>query len=121
LLRTLDSPEHGVLVGREWGQISASLLPRVGPVQGVIPRRASDTTATLRREVHIQAELGKRDIHRSRLRILETCLWASHPRAPVKPAAGGWERVVRLKTPCHDSLPKAGPEPVNPLTSIRRR
>ncbi len=32
---------------------------------------------------------------RTPLRILESCIWAAHPRSPIKSNAGPWERVIR--------------------------
>jgi hypothetical protein len=43
----------------------------------------------------IQERLAQEGLERSPVRIIETCMWAAHPRSPVALTAGAWERVVR--------------------------
>ena len=47
----------------------------------------------------VQTDLQKAHITRTLIRILDTLLWSSHPRAGLAAALTGWERVIR-PAPC---------------------
>jgi hypothetical protein len=78
--------------------IDSYVIDHLGPVgsaRGAIRRLRENCVANRDVLLAIQDRLRTQQLERTPLRILETCLWAAHPRSPVALESGAWERVVR--------------------------
>lgn len=78
--------------------IDSYVVDHLGPVDGLrgaIRLFRENCVANQEGLLEIQHHLTAEGIDRTPVRILETCLWAAHPRSPVRLEAGSWERVVR--------------------------